>query len=263
MTRRILITNDDGIHAPGLAALADALRQLGEVTIIAPDRECSAVSHSFTLHRPLRATVLDSHCVVLDGTPVDCVIFARTYFQQRNPDLLVSGINNGPNLGHDIYYSGTVAAAHEGQINGIPSIAVSLNSSYSRDVQHARASHFPTAAQLALRVAQQVLERGLPEDVFLNLNVPDVALDQLRGVRVVRLGQRIYRDVMVKRVDPRGAEYYWVGGDPPAWVCEAGTDFEAIHQGYAALTPVRFQVNDTRVIEDLASWPLNHLQKET
>lgn len=252
----IVITNDDGIHAPGLYALAEALAPLGEVTIVAPDRERSAVSHAFTMNHPLRITRLDPHRVMIDGTPVDCVIYAvRNLFADQPPDLIVSGINNGPNMGDDVFYSGTVAAAHEGQLNGVPSLAVSMRSSYAAG--EARVANFPTAGAVARRVAEQILQHGLPDGVMLNLNVPNVPLQALKGVRLTRLGRRIYKDMMIRRQDPRGGEYYWLGGEPPSHIEDDQSDFHAVREGYAALTPLRWDIFEPRALETLKSWRLD------
>ncbi len=253
-SRRILLTNDDGVHAPGLLALKQALADIGEVHVLAPDHNWSAAGHTKTMHKPLRVfqdRLADGTPVlVTTGTPSDCVGLALLGVIPERPDLVVSGINDGPNLGADITYSGTVAGAMEAVINGIPAIAVSQDWGEERD--------WKLAAELAARLALQVLERGLPPKTLLNLNVPALPRDRLRGVRVTRLGRRVYRDVLIKRLDPRGQPYYWIGGEPPTGVPdpEAHTDVGALAQGYASVTPLNIDMTDYEFLPELQRWDL-------
>lgn len=226
----ILVTNDDGIRAPGLRLLADALAPLAEVQVYAPDRQRSAVGHGVSLHNPLRVGELAPGWYMVDGTPTDCVMLAVRALLGRRPDLVVSGVNNGANLGDDVTYSGTVAGAYEGMLLGVPSIAVS-------DVSYTP-QHMGTAAQFGAKIAAHVLAHGLPEDTVLNVNVPDVPYEALTGVAITRMGRRNYQDEILRREDPRGGTYYWIGGSTPSHVQESGTDFEAIEQGKVSVTPL-------------------------
>lgn len=227
---QILVTNDDGIRAPQLAVLATALRQVGDVWVYAPDRQQSAVGHGVSLHRPLRVTQLEEQTFMVDGTPADCVMLAVRQLLPTRPDLVVSGINPGANLGDDVTYSGTVAGAYEGMLLGLPAFAVS-------DVSY-RPAHVETAAVYAVRIAEYVLAYGLPKNTVLNVNVPDLPLEQIAGVAITRMGHRDYQDEIVCREDPRGATYYWIGGAEPSHVLEPGTDFEAIDQNNVSVTPL-------------------------
>ncbi len=230
---RILVTNDDGIHSPGLTALADAMRDIGEVFIIAPDRERSAVSHSFTMNHPIRVHNLGNNVYVIDGTPSDCVMFGTRGFLDEPPDLVASGINRGPNLGIDTVYSGTVAAAHEGHLHNIPSFAISM------DVPKDESGfHFESGARFAAILAREMLSRHMPNGSFFNVNMPNLTWEQIQGVAITRLGQRIYRDKIIRRVDPQGKDYYWIGGEPPSWVKSEGTDFHALEENKISVTPL-------------------------
>jgi 5'-nucleotidase len=226
----ILVTNDDGIRAPGIVALAEAMQAVGEVCVYAPEGQQSAVGHGVSLHKPLRVNELQPGWFSVDGTPTDCVMLAVRDLLGRKPALVVSGINTGANLGDDVTYSGTVAGAFEGMLLGIPSIAVSDVSYGPRFLE--------TAGAVAVRVARYVLEQGMPPDTLLNVNVPDVAYDELQGAAITRMGRRTYQDEIVKRVDPRGGTYYWIGGAEPAHETAPGTDFEAIEQNKVSITPL-------------------------
>ncbi len=229
-TPLILVTNDDGIQAPGLHRLVKALDVVGEVVIYAPAGQQSAVGHGVTLHRPLRVTETQPGWHMVDGTPTDCVMLAVRDLLGRRPELVVSGVNPGPNLGDDVTYSGTVAGAFEGMLLGIPSFAVSLAGIH--------AEHLDTAARVAARMAGAVTRCGLPPDTMLNVNVPDLPYEALKGVTVTRMGRRDYQDEIVRREDPRGGVYYWIGGDTPGHVPETGTDFEAIERRQVSITPL-------------------------
>jgi len=240
----ILVTNDDGIYAAGLRVLADTLSVLGRVVVYAPDSQQSAVGHGVTLRRPLRVTQVAPDRFMVDGTPTDCVMLAVRGLLERRPDLVVSGINAGANLGDDVTYSGTVAGAFEGMLLGIPSVAVSLVGTEEL--------HFDTAARVACEICRNILTDGLPPDVMLNVNVPDVPWDQLNGVSVTSLGRRNYQDEIVIRTDPRGIPYYWIGGADPDHYPMPGSDFEAIGQQRISITPLSRDLTARDVLSCLA-----------
>jgi len=237
----ILVTNDDGILAPGLEALASAMEDLGEVWVYAPDRQQSAVSHCITLHRPLRVTAFRERWFMIDGTPADCVMLTLHTLLGRTPDLVVSGINSGANLGDDVSYSGTVAGAYEAMLHHLPAIAFS-NVSY-------KPQHLETSAMVARRMAEHVLKHGLPPDTLLNVNIPDLPTDSLQGISVTRMGRRNYPDDIVKRMDPRGQVYYWIGGSDAGHHPEVGTDFTAIDKDRVSVTPIQRDQTNFPVLE--------------
>ena len=239
----ILVTNDDGYGAPGLAALARALSTLGAVTVVAPDRERSSTSHALTLHRPLRVRSHGSRQFSVDGTPTDCVYLGVVQPLGPAPDLVVSGINRGLNVGDDVTYSGTVAAAFEAALLGVPSFAVSLDSEAG--------GRFGAAGELAREVARRILEKGLPADTILNVNLPAGAP---RGVRFTRQGKRIYTKHVEARRDPRGSVYYWIGGEPTLASPDPGSDLAAVLAGYAAITPLKLDLTDARTLEEIGRW---------
>jgi 5'-nucleotidase len=248
----ILVSNDDGIHSEGIVALADALRELGEVVVVAPDRERSAVSHSLTLHRPLRVEELAGRRYAVDGTPTDCVNLAVNGILGRRPALVVSGINKGANLGDDVTYSGTVSAAMEGTLLGIPSVAISL---LGRE-----GFHFDVASRFAGRLTAWVLERGLPVDTLLNVNVPAPSNGaEPRGFALTRMGRRRYGDAIVEKTDPRGKKYYWIGGEELEFEDAEGTDFHAVSQGLISVTPIHLDLTNYRSFDALRAlqlpWP--------
>ena len=240
----ILVTNDDGIHAAGLRALADTLSALGRVVVYAPDSQQSAVGHGVTLRRPLRVTRVAPDRHMVDGTPTDCVMLAVRGLLEHRPDLVVSGINAGANLGDDVTYSGTVAGAFEGMLLGIPAVAVSLVGTGE--------THFDTAARATLEICRNILTDGLPPDVMLNMNVPDVPPEQLNGMAVTSLGRRNYQDEIVIRTDPRGVPYYWIGGANPDHYPMPGSDFEAIEQRRVSITPLSRDLTARDVLARLA-----------
>ena len=252
----ILVTNDDGVNAPGLLALAQAIRALGagEVTVLAPDHNWSASGHVKTLERPLRvkeALLMDgSKAWASDGAPSDCVALAVLGFLPTSIDLVVSGINGGPNLGHDLTYSGTVTAAMEAAIWDLPAVAVSLD---TPELATGALDYQPAAA-VAKKVVSNVIEHGMPKNTLLNVNVPYRPLDEIRGVRVTRQGLRIYRDELVRRKDPRGRPYYWIGGDAPSGLPEAGTDFGALDEGFVSVTPVQLDLTAHDLLQPLSEW---------
>jgi 5'-nucleotidase len=237
----LLVTNDDGVHAAGLAALAAALDTLGEVWVVAPEREQSACGHALTLHRPLRAHRIRERWFSANGTPSDCVNLAVLGFLPERPVLIVSGINHGGNLGDDVTYSGTVSAAMEGTLLGVPSIAVSL----------VDADHFDAAGEAARLVATRVLVEGLPTKTLLNVNVPPASP---KGVRVTRLGHRVYEEKIVEQRDPRGRPHYWIGGGEARWDALEGTDMGAIHDGFVSITPVHLDLTNHRAVAQMANW---------
>ncbi len=247
MATKILITNDDGIDAPGINILNEGLVGLGELTVVAPEREQSASGHSLTLQRPLRIVRRKPGSYVVDGTPTDCVFLGVNHImRQQKPGLVISGINRGGNLGDDITYSGTVAAAFEATLLGIPAIAVSLE--YKRDF------HFATAARVAREVAEKVLAYGMPADTLLNVNVPDLAWSELAGFRVNRQGKRCYSDVVCENKDPRGRRYFWIGGEVLKGDDLAGTDAADVKDGFVSITPIHLDLTNHRALEPLRQW---------
>ena len=237
----LLVTNDDGIHAAGLAALAGALDDLGEVHVLAPEREQSACGHALTLHRPLSVHRWGERRHSVNGTPSDCVNLGVLGFLPERPVLVVSGVNHGSNLGDDVTYSGTVSAAMEGTLLGVPSIAVSL----------VEGDDFEHAARIARHVAMRVLVNGLPPMTLLNVNVP---AGVPKGVRLTRLGHRVYSGKIVEQADPRGRSHYWIGAGPPAWEALDGTDMGAVHEGYAAVTPLHLDLTHHRALAQMTEW---------
>ena len=244
----ILLSNDDGYLAEGLNTLAKALSQHAEIAVVAPDRNRSAASNSLTLEMPLRAYATDNGFIKVDGTPTDCVHLAITGLLEKEPDMVFAGINHGGNLGDDVLYSGTVAAATEGRFLGLPAIAISLAGNSQL------VSHFDTAAQVAVTLLHQVIQQPLPRDTILNVNVPDIPLAQLKGYQATRLGQRHKSEPVVKGLDPRGRPLYWVG--PPGGEQDAGpgTDFYAVGNGYVSVTPLQLDLTWYSRLEIIKSW---------
>jgi 5'-nucleotidase len=245
MPTRILVTNDDGIYSEGLQELADSLRAIGEVVIVAPDREQSAASHALTLNRPLRLLQIRDREWIVDGTPTDCVNLAVLHlFRDARPDIVVSGINFGPNLGDDVTYSGTISAAFEGSLLNIPSIAFS--SLVGPEFSFSRCAAF--AADL-VRLVLDADERD--PHIILNVNFP---VGSFKGVRVTKLGKRTYTEGVVERLDPRGKKYYWIGGEPAVWHSGEGTDFEAIDAGFISITPLHLDLTHHAALERLRTY---------
>ncbi|MFQ5442918.1 MAG: 5'/3'-nucleotidase SurE [Thermodesulfobacteriota bacterium] len=242
----ILISNDDGIHSPGVKKLASALKRVGRVYVVAPDRERSAASHSLTLHRPLRVTETAPYTYAVDGTPTDCVTLAVNGILPERPHIVVSGINMGGNLGEDVSYSGTVSAAMEGTLAGIPSVAVSLVAREKFD--------FTVAASFTARIVRYILREGLPPDTLLNVNVPSI--ENIKGHRITKQGKRFFSDVVVEKIDPRGKKYYWIGGDMTRWEGGRDTDFYAISKGYISITPLHLDMTNYSSIEEIKGWKL-------
>jgi len=250
----ILVTNDDGIQAAGLHALAQALRPLGDVTVLAPDRNWSASGHVKTMHRPLRVREVElpdgSPALSSDGAPSDCVALAVLGVLDRPIDMVVSGINPNANLGHDVTYSGTVTAAMEAAIQGLPGIAVSLDTPEG----HSGARDYAPAAEVAASVARKVIEDGLPRGLVLNVNVPYGPRQGMRGVAITRQGLRVYRDELVRRQDPRGRPYYWIGGESPSGLSEPETDFWALRENYVSITPLQLDLTAADQLPLLRGW---------
>ena len=244
MISRILLSNDDGVTSEGLSALADALSHLGEVYTVAPDRDQSASSHSLTLTRPLRMEKISEKKFSVDGTPTDCINLAvNGILKDGKPDLVVSGINTAANMGDDITYSGTVSATMEATLLKIPSIAVSMNA--KKDFV------FQTGAHYARLVAELVLQTGLPEDTLLNVNVPNLPLGRVKGIRITRQGKRVYKTPIVEKTDPRGKKYYWIGGDKLDSVRIENSDIASVEDGYVSVTPIKLDMTDYAYMEEL------------
>lgn len=251
----ILVTNDDGVQAPGLLALAQAMRQVADkVTVLAPDHNWSASGHVKTLHRPLRVseTRLDDGSLAWasDGAPSDCVALAQMGFIPEKIDLVVSGINPNANIGHDVTYSGTVTAAMEAAIWGIPGVAVSLD---HPDGLASEVNYSPSAEAARRVVAWLMAQASIPEDLILNVNVPYGPLAEMRGFRLTRQGLRIYHDELVRRLDPRGKPYFWIGGEAPTGVEEPGTDYGALSAGYVSVTPIQLDLTSRKAMDWMSS----------
>ena len=250
----ILVTNDDGVQAPGLLALAQEMRKLGKVTVFAPDKNWSASGHVKTMERPLRVRETrltdGTSAFTSDGAPSDCVALPMLGLVEEKIDLVVSGINPNENIGHDVTYSGTVTAAMEAVIWGVSGIAISLESGENN---HGMLD-YSTAAAVGRRVAEKVLADGLPRGVLLNINVPYLQENELKGFMITRQGLRVYRDELDKRIDPRGKPYYWIGGEAPTGVDEPGTDFGALRAGYVSVTPLQLDLTAREAMETLGSW---------
>ena len=250
----ILVTNDDGVYAPGLLALVQELRKLGEVSILAPDHNWSASGHVKTLNRPLRvksAILADgTSALASDGAPSDCVALALMGMVKTPVDVVVSGINPNANIGHDVTYSGTVTAAMEAAIGGVYGVAVSLDAPEF----HNGTLDYSTAAQVARLVTYKLMKHELPKNILLNVNVPYLSFDEFKGYRVSRQGLRIYRDELIRREDPRGRPYYWIGGEAPTGVPDGGTDFGDLQAGYVSITPIQLDLTAHEQLEQMRKW---------
>ena len=253
----ILITNDDGVSAPGLLALAEAMLPFGKINVLAPDRNWSGSGHVKTLDRPLRVKEVKLTngltAWASDGAPSDCVALAMLGFFDEKFDLVVSGINPMPNLGHDVTYSGTVTAAMEAIIWGVPGIAFSLGSVDNNLV----VSDYVPAATIAQKVVEAAIQHSLPADTLLNVNIPMLPEEQIKGFRTTRQGLRVYRDRLDQRIDPRGRPYYWIGGDTPTGIPEEGTDIGALSAGYVSITPLQLDLTAYNAIQGIGKWQLN------
>jgi 5'-nucleotidase len=246
---RLLCTNDDGYLAVGLQVLAEAARTLGEVTIVAPDREQSATSNSLTIHHPLRVRRASDGAMVVDGTPTDCVILAVGELLGQRPDVCLSGINHGPNMGEDVLYSGTVAGAMEATVLGIPAIALS----YAGDRYEELEGWVPPIAALLSSILGQ---KGFPEDTLLSVNLPPIAPSKVKGVRVTSLGRRRYSESLTRAKDPSGREYFWIGGGVTSWHGTADSDFRAVQDGFISVTPLHLDLTNYSLIEEIRGWQL-------
>ncbi len=242
----ILISNDDGVYAPGLMALVNTLKTIAHVTVVAPDRNRSGASHSLTLSNPIRIKTLDNGFISVEGTPTDCVHIALTGLLEQKPDMVISGINEGANLSDDVWYSGTVAAAMEGRFLGLPAIAVSL---VGREYKH-----YDTAAKITKNLVEKLAEQPLKNVTLLNVNVPDVQYQDLNGTKITHLGTRHCAEPTIKAKDPRGRRIFWIGPAGKAAVAGRGTDFHAVHNRYVSITPLREDITHNEVLADLENW---------
>ncbi|HMK48421.1 MAG TPA: 5'/3'-nucleotidase SurE [Thermodesulfovibrionales bacterium] len=236
----ILVTNDDGVHSPGLISLFEAMQEIGEAYMVAPDRERSAVSHALTMHKPLRVELLRDHVYSVNGTPTDCVAVAINKILPDKAAFVVSGINKGANLGDDVTYSGTVSAAIESTIMGIPAFAVSLVIS----PKPARPLNFGAAAKVAGEIGRYILDNSLPYDTLLNVNVPDAPLKSIKGIKFTRQGKRVYEGSVHETFDPHGEKHYWIGGGRPFWEHGEDTDIQAILDNYVSITPIHLDLTN-------------------
>ena len=247
----ILISNDDGIYARGLDVLADISRSVGTVTVVAPDREQSGASHSLTLGRPLRSTRRPDGSIQVDGTPTDCVLLALGALLDETPDFVFSGINHGPNMGEDVLYSGTVAAAMEGLSFGVPGVAFSL----AGDQVELLDSHRPWLERL---VRDIVKVRNFPQETLLNINIPPIPGDQILGIRATTLGKRVYSDSLLRTKDPWGRPGFWIGGGQISWSGREDSDFRAIEEHYISVTPLHLDLTNYGLLEDVRAWDLGN-----
>ncbi len=234
----ILLTNDDGVNSEGILTLRNHLLKKHDIFIISPERERTCVAHAITLHKPLRIKEIAAGIYSTNGTPADCVYLGVKVVLKRPPHLIISGINKGPNMGQDVNYSGTVAAAKEGAFMRIPSLAVSL---CARDN-----FRFNDAVKIVERIIKNICDIGTPDNTFLNINIPNLPMKQVKGFMVTRLGKRIYNDAVVERLDPRGGRYYWIGGNGENYEHIRGSDFYAIEKGYISITPMDLDMSSTR-----------------
>jgi 5'-nucleotidase len=246
---RLLCTNDDGYMATGLQVLAEAARSLGRVTVVAPDREQSATSHALTLHHPLRSRRAPDGTLVVDGTPTDCVILAVNALLDDRPDFCLSGVNHGPNMGEDVLYSGTVAAAMEATVLGIPAVALSYTGPNFESIEG-------WAGALEELLPRLVRPDVFPAHTLLNVNLPDIPPEELKGIRVTSLGRRRYSDSLTRATDPSGREYFWIGGGLSHWQGGADSDYRAVEEGYISVTPLHLDLTSYDLIEEIREWNL-------
>ncbi len=245
----ILVSNDDGILSPGLAVLAEACRVVGQVTVIAPDREQSGTSHSLTLHRPLRPQRRHDGSFQVDGTPTDCVLLGLGALMPEKPDFVFSGVNLGPNMGEDVLYSGTVSAAMEAVTLGVPGIAISFASRVSEQL----GAYHPVLARLVRQIVQV---RNFPRNMLLNINLPDLEGGGVRGIKVTKLGSRFFSESLTRMKDPWGKEVYWIGGGEITWTGDAESDHQAVKDGYISLTPLHLDLTNYALLETVQGWSL-------
>lgn len=242
----LLLSNDDGIHALGLKLLADALSQMGKTTVVAPNRNRSAASNSLTLDRPIRAQKMSDNWYSVDGTPTDCVHLGITGLIDEEPNIVVSGINAGANLGDDVIYSGTVAAAMEGRFLGLPAVAISITSF--------QPSYLEDAARVSYKLISKLTSTQLPNDVIININIPDLPQEELKGIQTTRLGNRHKAEPVIQSEDPRGKPIYWVGAAGPEQDSGPGTDFHAIKNGYISVSPMHLDLTHYKAMQEVADW---------
>jgi len=245
---RILVSNDDGVYSKGIKALTQALKSIADVTVVAPNRERSAASHSLTLHRPLRVVKISNKVYAVDGTPTDAVTLGIFEIMKNPPDIVISGINQGANLGDDVHYSGTVSAAIEGAIAGFPAIAISL--------MGREKLIFGPAAKFAVRIAKKVYKEGLPKGGVLNVNVPNVPANKIKGYEWTKIGKRKYGDIIVEKIDPRGRPYYWIGGDESGFVDIDASDCNAVLSNKISITPLKVDMTDHAYLKKCETWKL-------
>jgi len=250
----ILLSNDDGVYSEGLRILARRLKQIGRIVIVAPDQERSAASHALTLHRPLRVKKISQDAYAVDGTPTDCINLGINEILKQRPDIIISGINHGANLGDDVHYSGTVSAALEGGIMGVPSMAISL---VARD-----RFRFDTAAEFAVKLAKKIIKDSLPKGIILNVNVPNLPASQIKGYEFTEQGKRNYGNIIVEKIDPRGRKYYWIGGDEVGFENIPATDCKAVAEGKISITPLRVNMTDKPSLHLLKKWKLDEKQRK-
>ena len=245
----ILLTNDDGINGEGLIRLKDVLSEIEDInlTVIAPDSERSASSHCITIFNPLILKEIDEKTFTLNGTPADCVKIALDGFLKEKIDLVVSGINNGPNMGIDTFYSGTVGAAREACFHSIPAIAISMDG-YSHEKE------FDTATHYSLIIIRKLMQNKLPNDILLNVNIPNIKKNLVKGIKITSLGNRVYKDQVIERKAPFGWKYFWIGGDLPSYTYKENSDFNAIEDNYVSITPLQQDTTSYSTISDLMNW---------
>lgn len=247
---KVLVTNDDGYLATGIGVLASAARALGDVTVVAPDREQSATSHSLTLHNPLRARRAPDGTFVVDGTPTDCVLVAVSELLGHRPDVVLSGINHGPNMGEDVLYSGTVSAAMEATVLGIPAVALS----YTGDVLEELEAWEDRVRTLLVSLLRR---DGFPPNTLFSVNLPPISPADVKGVRVTSLGRRRYSDSITRAKDPSGREYFWIGGGSSEWSGPPDSDFRAVQEGYVSVTPLHLDLTNYPLLEEVRGWELD------
>lgn len=246
---KILCTNDDGYQATGIHVLSSAASSLGNVTTVAPDREQSATSHSLTLHHPLRARRAPDGTWIVDGTPTDCVLLAVNELLGERPDVCVSGVNHGPNMGEDVLYSGTVAAAMEATVMGIPAVAISYTGALHEELEGWE--------DVVRGILEAILGRSsLPAETLFNVNLPDLSPSDVRGIRVTSLGKRRYADSITRANDPSGREYFWIGGGVASWRGAEDSDFQAVAEGFVSVTPLHLDLTNYRLLEEIRAWGL-------
>ncbi len=249
----ILVSNDDGIESPGILKLAEALKELGNVTVVAPQFERSTTGHSLTLHKPLRCYEVAPNYYAVSGSPADCVYMATRQIMKKKPDIVVSGINRGANLGNDIYYSGTVAAAREGAYFGAKSVAVSLCLGHHSEIVE---MNWDTAAGFIKLFVPMVMKRNVPLNHIMNVNVPNIKPSEIKGMKISKQGLRYYTDMITDRVDPRNRHYYWLGGEYKGFENIPGSDCVHVDQGYISVTPLKIDSTDYALLEELKSWEI-------